>query len=191
MSRLKAAWAISYSILLLQGCSPASMQDGPGLEDDTDSKRSAVVTSGGSQEEEGEADSQEEEAAPETSPTPSESASPSPSPSESPSPSPSASSSSSDAVSIVCDPGLYVQEIMIFTDTRGITNLGIDCGTSKYQSQDEEDKEFNRVSAYPQAFPTGGMAGLNGAWARGAAKSFADFRAWPKPDEPFICFRCT
>jgi hypothetical protein len=34
-----------------------------------------------------------------------------------------------------------------------------------------EDKEFNRVSAYPQAFPTGGMTGLNGAWARGAASS--------------------
>ena len=49
-----------------------------------------------------------------------------------------------------------------------------------FNRYDIEDKEFNRVSAYPQAFPTGGMTGLNGAWARGSAKSFADFRAWPR-----------
>ena len=43
-----------------------------------------------------------------------------------------------------------------------------------------EDRDFNLASAYPQPFPTGGMAGLNGPWARGSAKSFAVFRAWPR-----------
>ena len=42
-----------------------------------------------------------------------------------------------------------------------------------------EDRDFNLASAYPQPFPIGGMAGLNEAWARGSAKSFAVFRAWP------------
>ena len=37
-------------------------------------------------------------------------------------------------------------------------------------------RKFNPPSPHPKGCPDG----LNGAWARGSAKSFADFRAWPK-----------
>ena len=48
----------------------------------------------------------------------------------------------------------------------------------------DEDRDFNLWFPPAPIPPQRGMAGLNEAWARGAAKSFAVFRVWPRIIKP-------